>query len=97
METVPDYRLEQCEHLRGKTFIRKVWHRPSYNPDWDHDHCAGCWARIWDHPQDEVGSFGEGYAVVGVPGRPDDYDWLCPPCFGDLRHTLQFKELETKQ
>jgi hypothetical protein len=28
------------------TFERKTWTRPE--PEWDHDHCAGCFARFTD-------------------------------------------------
>lgn len=91
------HRIEEADYCLGLTFLRKRWHRPSDNPDWDHDHCAACWARIWDRPEAEAGSFGEGYASVADARWPDDYHWLCPPCFAALRAPLDLKEQEAKQ
>lgn len=43
MADASDPRLsKQAEYLTGVTLVRKKWLRPK--PDWDHDHCAFCWA-----------------------------------------------------
>ena len=92
-----NYRIEEAEHCRGLTFSRKAWHRPANNPEWDHDHCDACWVKIWDRPEVEAGSLSEGYASLANAKSPDDYRWLCPPCFADLREVLDLKELEASR
>jgi hypothetical protein len=71
-----DWRLtNQAEYLGGVTLVRKIWVRPK--PDWDHDHCAFCWAKFTDVDGPEF--LREGYTTS------DDYYWICPTCFIDFR------------
>jgi hypothetical protein len=44
-----EHRLKMLEHLRASTFADYT--APS--PEWDHDHCAGCWATFaqFDGPE----------------------------------------------
>ena len=57
------------------TLVPKTWVRP--RAEWDHDHCAFCWAKFADVDGPEI--LREGYAT------PDDYYWICPTCFTDFR------------
>jgi hypothetical protein len=49
-------------------------YRP-YRSDWDHDHCAFCWANF----SDREGDLHRGYSTE------DAYHWICAPCFVDFR------------
>ena len=76
MTSANDWRLtNQAEYLSGVTLVRKTWVRP--RAEWDHDHCAFCWAKFADVDGPETLS--EGYTT------PDDYYWICPTCFTDFR------------
>ena len=47
MSTAEDWeqhKLKSLEHLRASTFTFSVYAPPS--PEWDHDHCEGCWAKF---------------------------------------------------
>jgi hypothetical protein len=64
-----DWRLEHLEtqpYLRGAAFTRKPYR--AYSATWEHDHCAGCWAKFMEPPAEELH---EGYAttepISGVP------------------------------
>ncbi len=82
MSNARDWRLGfQGEALRGETFARKVWSQT--RPDWDHDHCAFCWAKFGPDSMPDV--LREGFATS------DDFDWVCPTCFDDFKDELQLK------
>lgn len=75
-----DWRLTGQERfLRGKTLIRRTYHRPS--PTWDHDHCVFCWAKFMEA---EAGDYQEGYVTE------DGYYWICPLCFDDFKDKFQW-------
>jgi len=60
---------------------------------WNHDHCEFCWQEFCDSEHDlgdGTQSLTEGYAARGPRGLPpeqqrDDYHWICPTCFNDLK------------
>jgi hypothetical protein len=52
-----------------------VYVRP--REDWDHDHCAFCWAKFL------VAGAGEGLHEGYV--TEDGYHWICGRCFEDFR------------
>ena len=77
-----DWRLEfQSERLYGAALVRKAWKQS--RPNWDHDHCAFCWATFGDATHPEY--LHEGYATK------DDYDWICPTCFSDFVARFNWK------
>jgi|SRR5579864_4629600 hypothetical protein len=45
------HKLKTLEHLRAATFEFADYTPPS--PEWDHDHCEGCWAKfaLFDAPE----------------------------------------------
>lgn len=86
MTSGEDWRLSfQSEHLHGATLIRKVWVQT--RPDWDHDHCAFCWAKFGPPSQPDM--LHEGYATS------DEYDWVCPTCFEDFRERFGWQQDST--
>jgi len=77
-----DWRLGGQERfLKGVTLVKRRYRRSS-NPNWDHAHCAFCWAKfmVEDHP----GVLHEGYSTE------DDYHWVCPTCFADFREMFEW-------
>jgi len=44
MELKKDWRAETSEFIRGERLCRKKYRAPS--KEWDHDHCAACWAKF---------------------------------------------------
>ena len=49
VSTMTDPRItNQKTYLLGVALAKKAWVRPA--PDWDHDHCAFCWAKFAEPP-----------------------------------------------
>ena len=77
-----DWRLQnQREYLQGQILHWSIWTSP--RPEWDHDHCAFCWAKFMD--QDSPDVLHAGYTTA------DGYYWICQACFEDFRDRLQWK------
>lgn len=77
-----DWRLEQLEtqpELRGIAFVRKPYR--AYREGWDHDHCAGCWAKLAEMGSPDGDVLNEGYATTAEYVHGADYEWVCAVCF----------------
>jgi len=72
---------DYVEHLRGQTFWRSSWVRP--HADWDHDHCAVCWANFSEAPE-----LNEGYTTGPDHKHGARYEWVCETCFNKLRDRM---------
>lgn len=71
-----DWRLtNQEKYLLGCSWTWKRYRAP--RPEWDHDHCAFCWAKLSE--PGGAGELHEGYSTS------DDRHWLCATCFADFR------------
>ena len=78
------WRLQgQEQHLKGVELVRRPYRRFAVNPDWDHDHCAFCWAKLMVEERDDV--LHEGYWTL------DEYHWICPSCFADFQTTFEWR------
>jgi hypothetical protein len=76
-----DWRLQGQEHyLNGRCWTRKLYRK--YQPDWDHDHCSFCWAKLMEPETPDT--LHEGYSTQ------DDYYWVCPACFTDFQEMFQW-------
>ena len=76
MTETDDGRLAGQERfLTGAVLHWSEWHKP--RPEWDHDHCAFCWAKFMEESLPEV--LHAGYTTG------DSYHWVCPKCFEDFR------------
>ena len=74
-------------HLKGQRFRFKRYTR--YREDWDHDHCAACWAKFAEPGHiDEPDIQHEGYATTEEYKLGADYAWVCVQCFSDLKDDL---------
>ncbi|MGO9828532.1 MAG: hypothetical protein ACLPJH_00205 [Myxococcaceae bacterium] len=73
----------QHDHLKALSWTWKSYRKP--RPEWDHDHCEFCWAKFMEPGTAET--LGEGYA------SPDEYHWVCRPCFDDFREMFGWTSL----
>jgi hypothetical protein len=83
-----DWRLEHLEtqpYLRGAAFTRKPYR--AYSATWEHDHCAGCWAKFMEPPAEELH---EGYATTEAYFKGADYDWVCVTCFTEFEQPMNW-------
>ena len=87
MEADKQWRIETGEFLKGATLQWQQWKPP--NADWDHDHCACCWAKFaeWDGPEIQR----RGYTTTSQHERGVGYYWVCEKCFADLRHEMEWR------
>ena len=77
-----DWRLNNQEnYLKGVDLSWKIYTK--YSENWDHDHCAFCWAKFMQEPGPEI--LTEGYAT------PDNYHWICKTCFEDFKTLFNWK------
>ncbi len=82
MEQEKDWRLtDQEPYLMGKMLVRKTYVPP--RPDWDHDHCAFCWATLMQNG--EAGTYKEGYVT-----EDNQCWWICPPCFAGFKDKFEW-------
>jgi hypothetical protein len=83
-----DWRLLNAKRtLDGATFRLKEYRAP--RPDWDHDHCTGCWAKFAEIDAPDI--LHQGYAVTGDHKHGEDYEWVCVECFDALKDQLNWK------
>lgn len=88
-----DWRLQHLEtqpYLRGVCFLRKPYKRP--RPEWDHDHCVACWAKLAEPEMESEDVIHEGYATTASYVRGADYEWVCPTCFEEFKSDMGWVE-----
>ncbi len=85
-----DPRIEQASYLRNVALKHKPYRQPGV--EWDHDHCAACWAKFaeWDGPD----ILHDGYATTAEYDKGEDYEWVCPTCFVELREQMGWRIVE---
>ena len=82
-----DWRLHGQERfLKGVVLLKREYRRYQPNAQWDHDHCAFCWAKFMVEEVPEV--LHEGYCTE------DEYHWICASCFSDFRDHFEWKLAE---
>ena len=89
MQPEQDWRIDNCRLPKGVALRRKKYRAP--RKDWDHDHCAACWATFADFDGPEI--LHEGYATTAEYKLGEDYDWICPKCFAELRGAMNWTEV----
>lgn len=79
-------------HLQTQPYLRGVrWQKMTYRtyrPDWEHDHCVGCWAKFMerDDPSEQVER--EGYATTDEYAHGAQYEWVCLRCFAHFSEAM---------
>lgn len=54
--------LKTLPYLRGQSFVRKPY--KAYRPDWEHDHCAVCGAKLMGQGAGGEDTLHEGFAIT---------------------------------
>lgn len=81
LNRMSDWRIDNAKHTRGAVLQFRKYAR--YSETWDHDHCAGCWAKFMEPGGPDA--LTEGYVTE------DNYRWICPECFRDLKDLMEWK------
>ena len=75
-----DWRLwGQEQYLSDVPLVKRTYKKP--REDWDHDHCASCWAKFSESASD----LNEGYTTKG------GYYWICERCYRDFRGQFRWQ------
>ena len=78
--------------MRGQRWQRKPYRQ--WSATWDHDHCAGCWAKFMvaknSHGDEEI--LHEGFAVGSDYLHGAEYEWVCPECFALFKDDMGWTE-----
>jgi hypothetical protein len=77
------WRIDNAQHLRAVRLKLQPYRQPS--EAWDHDHCAGCWAKFAEFEGADIHH--EGYATCSDYPKGARYEWVCATCFIDLQWT----------
>jgi hypothetical protein len=88
MMSDPDkqWRIDNAEHLKGLCLQFRPYTR--WSESWDHDHCAGCWAKFAEFDGADIQH--EGYATCADYPKGACYEWICITCFEDLKNDMQW-------
>jgi hypothetical protein len=78
-----DWRIDNLRFTKGAVLQYKTYTRRSEKSD--HDHCEGCWAKFMELGGADI--LTEGYVTE------DNYRWICPECFSELRDVMGWKLL----
>lgn len=78
------WRIDNASHLKGLRlqFLRYA----RWSDSWDHDHCAGCWAKFAEVEGPDIQQ--EGYATRDDYPKGACYEWVCQTCFDDLKDEM---------
>jgi hypothetical protein len=80
------WRIDNAGHLKGLRLQRRRYTR--WGDNWDHDHCAACWAKFSEIEGSE--SQHEGYATRDDYPKRAGYEWVCLTCFEDLKDDMRW-------
>ena len=76
-----DWRLHgQENYLANVQLFWRAWRQRQ--ADWDHDHCAFCWAKFAEYDAPDVQH--NAYAT------DDDFHWVCGQCARDFASQFGF-------
>ncbi|HEY5047273.1 MAG TPA: hypothetical protein VII49_04550 [Rhizomicrobium sp.] len=79
-----DWRIDNAESIRGLALRGRKYAK--WSETWDHDHCAGCFAKFTEG--DTLDSLHEGYVTGPEHHEREGYDWVCRTCFDDLKSEM---------
>jgi hypothetical protein len=89
-----DWRLENLQRhplLKGARLQCMAYRA---RPDWDHDHCAGCFAKFADEASGSEPILREGYTTGADYPRGAQYEWVCLECFAAFREAMDWSEID---
>jgi hypothetical protein len=90
MTASPDkqWRIDNASRLKGLRLQFRRYTRWSEN--WDHDHCAACWATFVEFEGPDIQH--EGYATRDDYRYGACYEWVCQTCFDELKDDMEWSE-----
>lgn len=86
------WRIDNASHLIGMRL--QFRHFTKWSENWDHDHCAACWAKFSDVNGAEI--YHEGYATCEDYPKAALYEWVCRTCFDDLKDDMQWSTTDAR-
>lgn len=89
-QTDDQWRIENARRLAGLTLHLRRYTR--WSEEWDHDHCAACWATFAEFDGPDI--LDEGYVTGPDYPKGAGYEWVCPKCFSDLAGRLGWTAAE---
>ncbi|MGK9165810.1 hypothetical protein KXR53_05905 [Inquilinus limosus] len=80
------WRADFAKHLKGARLQYRRYER--WSETWDHDHCAGCWAKFMEAGGPDIQD--EGYTTCDDYEEGAGYEWVCRECFDILKEHMQW-------
>jgi hypothetical protein len=74
-----DWIRKSLVKFAGQRFQFSTYVHPS--PEWDHEHCVGCWEKISDVTE----------AAQRTGYVNDNDEWICANCFAMFKCELEFQ------
>jgi len=71
----------------GETLRLSHFAIPIGKPEWDHEHCAFCWAKIVEAKLKKEGAD----LLIEAYTTENRHHWICPKCYEDFREIFQWK------
>jgi hypothetical protein len=92
MTTEPgkQWRIDNAGRLKGARLQFRPYMR--WSESWDHDHCAGCWAKFAEFEGPDI--LHEGYATRDDDPKGAGYEWVCQACFNDLKDDMEWSAVK---
>ena len=90
MAQMDDWRLYSVNTFEDSGYNSRKY--KAYSEEWTHDHCAPCWATFSELDGPKI--VHEGYATTDDYKHGAEYDWVCVPCFSELREILDWTAVE---
>jgi len=82
-----DWRLTNQEnYLKSATLRLSRFEMRPGKPEWDHEHCDFCWAKIVEEKHKREGDD----LLIEAYTTEDRHHWVCPKCFEDFREMFQW-------
>ncbi len=87
MDSDKQWRIDTGLRLKGALLQRRTYEAPS--EDWDHGHCACCWATFADFDGADIQH--GGYTTTDACEHGAGYDWVCDQCFSELKDDMEWR------
>jgi hypothetical protein len=89
MDSTKQWRIDNAKRLHGLRLQLRPY--TVWGKEWDHDHCAACWAKFSESGDSEV--LRDGYATGPDYPKGARYEWVCRQCFADLQSEMNWTEV----
>ena len=77
----------------GTTLELRPYRTP--RPEWDHDHCIFCWAKLIDPSLSDASrrmvESDSAILTAGYTSGPDGGEWVCPRCFDEFSERFEWR------